>query len=118
MNLANHSRIAFFAILVLAAALPIAATIALQTGLTYPCPFRVLVGIPCPTCGMTRSLAALGSFHFIEALRFSPLLIIGGACGLLVAAWHRKFVWIGRLALPFLIGISLANWIYLIAFLP
>jgi hypothetical protein len=48
------------------------------------CPIKSVTGIPCPSCGTTRSVLALfkGAFH--EALWLNPLGIIA-ALGLLIA---------------------------------
>jgi len=51
------------------------------------CPIRSLTGIPCPTCGMTRSLMAVARGEWGEAIgyhAFGPLLFLI----LLVAALH------------------------------
>ena len=42
-------------------------------GLPKLCLFRNITGIPCPGCGMTRSLIATGHLHFEDALAFHPL---------------------------------------------
>jgi hypothetical protein len=94
------------------------AVLAMRLGLTYPCPFKFLLGIPCPTCGMTRSFAALASLDFAQALRFNPLVIIGGAGTLTGWFLRHRFAWIGRFGPPLLIAALLLNWIYLILFLP
>ena len=60
--------------------------------LFWPCGFRVRTGLPCITCGMTRSVLAFSRAHLIEAFRFQPaagffmvvLLVLGGL-GLFVA---------------------------------
>lgn len=47
-------------------------------GLAYyfiGCPIRFLSGIPCPGCGLTRSLAALLSGDFRTSFAFHPGLI-------------------------------------------
>ncbi len=36
------------------------------------CPLRAVTGIPCPSCGLTRSLAHLERGHWAEALKFHP----------------------------------------------
>ncbi len=41
-----------------------------------PCPFRSLTGIPCPTCGLTRSFAALTRLDFSESFYYHPLTIL------------------------------------------
>lgn len=45
------------------------------------CPFRVLTGVPCPTCGATRALFAFAQGDLVASLRLNPL--VGG--GLLLA---------------------------------
>ena len=37
------------------------------------CPFRILFGLPCPGCGITRALLALIRFDFASAVRLHPL---------------------------------------------
>lgn len=34
-----------------------------------PCTFRVMFGLPCPSCGMTTSFAHFSRGHFIQAFR-------------------------------------------------
>ena len=36
------------------------------------CPLRTLTGVPCPLCGMTRSVVAAMHGHLFESLRFNP----------------------------------------------
>ncbi|MBP6963751.1 MAG: DUF2752 domain-containing protein [Armatimonadetes bacterium] len=40
------------------------------------CVFYRVTGYPCPTCGMTRSLAALAHLDFGRALSFNPIAVI------------------------------------------
>jgi len=37
------------------------------------CPFRLATGVPCPFCGLTHSLVALGQGEIDESVRFSPI---------------------------------------------
>ena len=37
------------------------------------CTFKAIVGIPCPTCGITRTILALADLEFSTALRTNPL---------------------------------------------
>ena len=37
------------------------------------CPFRLATGLPCPFCGLTHSLFALGQGDVDDSVRFSPL---------------------------------------------
>ena len=44
------------------------------------CPFRVVTGIPCPTCGMTRSFMAIAQGDLAKAVSynlFGPFLFLG-----------------------------------------
>ena len=65
------------------------------------CPFRLATGVPCPFCGLTRSLVAAGGGHWETSLELSPL----GPAVLILAA--PVLVWISvatarqqRLRLP------------------
>ncbi len=96
-----------------------------------PCLFLSLSGIPCPTCGMTRSVIATVQGHWGEALRyhaFGPVLL--GALGLLMlhlglelvrgkslqwpwpARWFRPLsFWILLLAYLSYYGVRLSFWL-------
>ena len=37
------------------------------------CPFRAVTGLPCPFCGLTRSLFAAGQGRWEDSLAYSPL---------------------------------------------
>lgn len=95
------------------------------------CWLRKLTGVPCPSCGCTRSLAAWTSLDFEQALRFNPLFFL--LClGLLLwcAVWiaekilHRSFLAERRARLKHwpwwkLGAVLLAlNWLYLCLTLP
>jgi hypothetical protein len=88
-----------------------------------PCTFRVLFGIPCPSCGMTTSFAHLMRGNLSQALRANP----GGVLLALVCAIQVPWCWWsaarGRLAwvadparslvwlLVAIAGVCLVNWI-------
>jgi len=40
------------------------------------CAFRGLIGLPCPTCGMTRSLVSLAQGDLGSAISLNPLVVI------------------------------------------
>lgn len=71
----------------------------------YPsiCVFRMLTGLPCMTCGLTRAFHALSLGHFWEAVAYHPLspLVYGLTVFHLLVASLRLFGWRPRrLALP------------------
>jgi hypothetical protein len=93
-----------------------------------PCFLHHQLGIPCPTCGGTRAIAALAAGRVGDALAANPLVAAGclalagwavwGVAATLVPRWRvtveapprlgRRLLWIG-------LGLVAANWIYLIA---
>ena len=95
------------------------------------CLWRKLIGLPCPTCGCTRSLLAWSHLDLATAFRFNPLfsaLVVGLFLWLLV--WSLEHVsgrvWIQRwrdrgarwpLGKLF-VALAVANWLYLCLTLP
>ena len=62
-------------------AITIAGTAALQLlaathGMGLPCPFHDYLGIPCPGCGLTRSLLALAHGNLLDSLAWHPYGIL------------------------------------------
>ena len=49
----------------------------------YMCPSMVVVGLPCPGCGLTRAAISLAFLDFSSALHFNPMIFfalpLGGA---------------------------------------
>ena len=95
------------------------------------CLLRKLTGLPCPTCGCTRSLLAWSQLDPVEAFRFNPLfstLLVGVFVWLLAWGFERVS---GRLFLgpwraratrwpwgKVLIVLAVVNWVYLCLKLP
>lgn len=53
------------------------AQFALRWSLPWPqCWLRKLTGIPCPSCGCTRSLASWATLDLEQAFRFNPLFFL------------------------------------------
>jgi hypothetical protein len=46
------------------------------TDLLPSCVFNTMTGIPCPTCGVTRSLVHLAQGNFLTAFRMNPLFAL------------------------------------------
>jgi hypothetical protein len=93
------------------------------------CPFLSVTGLPCVTCGATRSLIAFLRGDFLSALRWNPLAFVA-YCSLIVFDLYAAVVLVGRM--PRLrmadwsakeknavriavIGLLALNWIYLLA---
>lgn len=96
-----------------------------------PCQLRTLTGIPCVGCGGTRAIKSLASWDVAAAIQFNPaitLAVFGIALWLLwrlicfcarlkrpELAWSRKKVVCAIVLAALLL---LANWIYLLVYLP
>ena len=80
------------------------------------CPLRTVTGIPCPFCGMTRSVVAIVHGHLGASLRFNPggIVIVALAIAL-VAGWRTERVRLPTWLLPVLLGLL---WAYNIGFNP
>jgi hypothetical protein len=60
------------------------------------CPLKFVTGIPCPTCGGTRALRALGHGAVLAALRLNPLVTLAALAAipcLVYAALVTVFGW-------------------------
>jgi hypothetical protein len=102
----------------------------LALGLPWPrCPFFSVTGLPCLTCGATRSAIAFLHRDFLSALRWNPL-VFAAFCGLIVFDLYALIVVTGRtLRLRVVewtvaekktvriavISLLALNWIYLLA---
>lgn len=82
------------------------------------CLVQAVAGLPCPLCGGTRALAALGGGEFVAAFDWNPLaalavilaIPLGAAMTLgwdLPAAWRRRLVLLVAAA-------AVMNWTYLL----
>lgn len=55
--------------------------------LPSPCPFRLATGLPCPSCGTTRSLLALADGDPADAARSNPFGFPAALALLVLPAW-------------------------------
>jgi hypothetical protein len=63
-----------------------------------PCPVRLLLHIPCPSCGLTRAARSILHLDFAEATRLHPLWwLVFPYLGLLVALETWTYVRTGAL---------------------
>jgi Protein of unknown function (DUF2752) len=99
-------------------------------GLPWPsCVFHDLTGLPCVTCGATRSVIEILHGHFVAAAKWNPLVFVAVCCLLLfnvyaflvlitraprlrVAQWNAGDKKIARITI---VGLLATNWIYLLA---
>jgi hypothetical protein len=82
-----------------------------------PCLWRTLLHIPCPGCGLTRSIKALWHGELIQSFRYHPLgipIVIGCVAALMPwpAALKKRFppylpLWIAGITVVLMIGIWL-----------
>jgi hypothetical protein len=78
------------------------------------CPFRRLTGLPCPTCGLTRSWshAVRGQLTDATALHpFGPPSLVGAV--LVLASGRLRAGLVNRIetAPPSLVGLGIAAWL-------
>ena len=102
----------------------------LALALPWPkCPFLSVTGLPCVTCGATRSAIAFLHGDFFTALKWNPLVFVA-LCGLVAFNLYAVIVLVGRLprlrtvnwsageknmARIAVVGLLALNWIYLLA---
>jgi Protein of unknown function (DUF2752) len=82
----------------------------LPGGVGLPCPLRTFTGIPCPLCGLTTSVRAVGGGHLTTALRAAPLglLVVGLALLTAVGRGPRRV----RLPVPILASAVAGEWVF------
>ena len=110
-----------------AASVALAPLAARAAELVPPCLVRSMTGLPCPTCGSTRTLGRLAALDFAGAWSQNPLAaaaafgVAGWALADLVLLPRRKALGLEvepRLGLALRWGallLFLANWAYLVA---
>jgi len=102
----------------------------LAMALPWPrCAFLAVTGLPCVTCGATRSMIALLHGDFLGALRWNPLAF-AAFCALIAFDLYAAIVLVGRTARLRIvdwtgteknvvriavIGLLALDWIYLLA---
>ena len=102
----------------------------LAMALPWPrCPFFAVTGLPCVTCGATRSVMAFLQGDFLSALRWNPLAFVT-FCALIVFDLYAAIVLVRRMPRLRIVDLTLTeknvariivislvalNWIYLLA---
>ena len=97
-----------------------------QLGLP-PCAFLHFTGVPCPSCGLTTSVAHAARLHFYESITTQPfglvIFISAALCiPLSIFLWRRGIPWSrlksslgGNLVIYLTIAIFILSWLYKIA---
>lgn len=70
-----------------------------------PCLFRLLTGLPCPLCGMTRAFVAMAQGHVAQAFDAHVLGPAAYALTWAVALWALECCVSGRRPIPELTGL-------------
>jgi len=85
----------------------------LPSGVGLPCPLRAVTGVPCPFCGLTTAVRALGGGHLSASLRAAPLgLLVFAAAAVTLAGMAPKRI---RLPVPALAAVLGGEWIFELA---
>ncbi len=104
-------RYAGIAMLGFAAAWPL-----FPDGVGFPCPLRTITGIPCPFCGLTRSVTATARLDLPAAFDFNPAgIAVVAVALLLLVVWSVRRVHIPLWTIP---TVFVVLWAYQVAFYP
>jgi hypothetical protein len=87
-----------------------------------PCPMLAVTGVPCPMCGMTRSVRSLAVGDFDTSIRFQPFGVAAAITGMVVLAmWvapsTRRIASV-RIPLSIVVSCVAISWIWNIGFNP
>ena len=87
-----------------------------------PCPLLTMTGVPCPMCGMTRSVRSLMRLDAGGALRFQPFGVVAFLGGLVILSlWalpRTRSIDAVRVPVMVVFAAFLASWIWNIGFNP
>jgi hypothetical protein len=87
-----------------------------------PCPLLTATGVPCPLCGMTRSVRSLVRLDPGASLRYQPFGILAAAVAVaILAMWalpRTRMVRTVRVPLMLIVALGLASWFWNIGFNP
>ncbi len=78
------------------------------------CIFKLLFGLPCPGCGLTRANVLFFTGHFYEAFMMHPLFLVADIFLIYIAV--RFFMQKKKATKPFLVCCLCIIFIYLIVF--
>ena len=79
-----------------------ATMLAMNVLIGHTCTFRLMAGIPCPWCGITRATALLLTGHFSDSWQMHPMAVFYILLGLLFLVYR----YVGRLGAVFWISLA------------
>ncbi len=59
------------------------------------CPFEIILGVPCPSCGITRATIQAFKFDFLKAFYFHPLFFLAPI--VLVVIIYNEYKYINKI---------------------
>ncbi len=79
-----------------------------------PCTMYMLIGLPCPTCGLTTAFAHVVRLQVLDAIRVQPFCVVILVIMLLSAAWYAATIVSGNRVSNWLGGrrIKWPRWIW------
>lgn len=89
------------------------------------CLLKLVIGYPCPGCGMTRATISLLQFDFVRAFAYNPLVFFLPIFGIglffrhtKAVQWvlHCKWIWFGVILLVLVVYIL--RWVYVFPTVP
>ena len=87
-----------------------------------PCPMLTVTGVPCPMCGMTRSVRSFSVGDIDASIRYQPFGMIAAVVGIgVLALWATPATRrIASVRVPVVIAVSCVavSWIWNIGFNP
>lgn len=85
------------------------------------CPIKLIIGFPCPGCGMTRACISILKLDFISAFNYNPLvfvfpfimwIIIFNERPIINKLYNSKILWISLLILVILVYVLRFIYVY------
>ncbi len=87
-----------------------------------PCPLLTITGVPCPLCGMTRSVRSLLHLDLSASLRYQPFGFVAFLSGMIILAlWaipRTRAVSVVRIPVAVVVAVVAVSWVWNIAFNP
>ena len=63
-----------------------------NTFLHESCPFEIILGVPCPSCGITRATLEALKFNFVKAFYYHPLFFLAPIVLIILTYSDYKYI--------------------------